>query len=105
MSSKNSSYEYQVLNPWSETDPVPLKGIVPRVTDLKDKTIGLFDSHKSGSGAILSVVEGKLREKFPSSKISRYVARFALEEIGPEDRARFEEWVKGVDTVIAAVGD
>ena len=34
--------QYEVLNPWAEVDPIPLKGIAPRVADLTGKTMGLF---------------------------------------------------------------
>jgi len=39
---KGTNYQYEVLNPWADLDPVPLRGISPRVTDLAGKTIGLF---------------------------------------------------------------
>jgi len=103
--------QYEVLNPWAEADPVPLRGISPRVTDLTGKTIGLFcASYKVASRPILMVVEEKLKEKFPTSKFSWFEAGHNLEVTetkvtGTEDKARFEEWVKGVDAVITAVGD
>ena len=31
--------QYEVLSPWAEADPIPLRGISPRLTDLKDKKI------------------------------------------------------------------
>lgn len=100
--------EYEVLNPWAEVDPIPLSGISPRVKDLAGKTIGLYAMiSKVASRPILTVVEQKLKERFPTMKLSwflhdRYrVGGFDL----AENKARLEEWLKGVDTVIAAVGD
>ena len=54
---KNQDYLYEVLNPWAEVETVPLQGISPRVTDLKGKTIGLFDSCKIASRGVLIAVE------------------------------------------------
>ena len=71
-----------VLSPWAEADPIPLKGIHPRLSDLRARygdqiTISRFaqnGTHDIGSSA----------------------------DEGP----RFAEWLeKEVDTVIVAVGD
>ena len=98
--------QYEVLNPWAEAEPVPLRGISPRVTDLAGKTIGLFVGWKIASKPILSVVESKLKERFPTSKYSWYLEKETHGvDIEGEDKARFEEWVKGIDAAIAAVGD
>ena len=98
--------QYEVLNPWAEADPVPLRGISRRVTDLTGKTIGLFcASYKVASRPILTVVEEKLKEKFPKLKFSWFETNYNLEVTETAEKARFEEWVKGVDAVIAAVGD
>ena len=97
--------QYEVLSPWAEADPVPLRGISPRLTGLNNKTIGLFDSGEVAASPIQTVVEKKLKERFLTVKISQFIIdhSFALKE--PKEKARFEEWVKGVDAVILAVGD
>ena len=41
--------QYAVLNPWAEVDPVPLKGISPRLTGLEGKKIGIFQNFKQAS--------------------------------------------------------
>jgi hypothetical protein len=99
--------QYEVLSPWAEVDPVPVRGISPRIDDLAGKRIGLFASSKPVSKLILDAVEDKLREKFPASEISWYVAtgRWAMMQIETSDKEKYEEWLKGVDAVIAAVGD
>ena len=52
--------QYEVMNPWAEVDPVPLRGIASRVADLKDKTVGLFAlTYKGASRPALAVVEEK----------------------------------------------
>ena len=55
--------QYEVLSPWAEVDPVQLRGISPRVTDLGGKTIGLFINHKGAAPPIQAVVEAKLKER------------------------------------------
>ena len=34
--------QYEVLSPWAEVDPIPLRGISPRIKTLAGKKIGLF---------------------------------------------------------------
>ena len=99
--------QYEVLNPWAEAEPVPLRGISPRPRDLAGKTIGLLSNSKIAAGPILTAIEEKLKEQFPTSKSSWYTLSggWHYVAIETEEKARFEEWVKGVDAVIAAVGD
>jgi hypothetical protein len=36
----------EVLSPWVEVDPIPLRGISPRIDNLAGKKIGLFVNYK-----------------------------------------------------------
>ena len=98
---------YEVLSPWAEADPIPLRGISPRVADLAGKRIGLFASNKPAAPRMMTVLEQKMKERFPSSEISRYDAQegFMVLQMVGKDKERFVEWVKGVDVIAAAVGD
>ena len=101
--------QYEVLSPWAEADPIPLRGISPRLTDLKGKKIGLFSTWKRAAGPVLTAVEEKLKERFPTVKIVWFVDdkhSFSI-IFDTEDKAKFEEWIKeeGVDTVIVGRGD
>lgn len=108
---------YEVMNPWADVDPMPLRGIAPRAADLKDKKVGLFAlTYKGGSRPTLAVVEEQLKEKFPTLKFSWFEHPFNLViadmdrtiesySITPEFKAKFEKWVKEVDAVVTAVGD
>ena len=101
------SDQYEVLSPWAEADPVGLRGISPRVPDLAGRTIGLLvHNYKPAGAPILVVVEEKLKERFPTLKFSRFLTdrMWGLSD-DKALRAGFREWVKRVDTVIAAVGD
>ena len=97
--------KYGVLSPWAEVDPVPLRSISPRLPDLNGKTIGLFTNHKPAAIPILDKVEQKLKERFPTLKFVRIHRQSNLPIIETKDREKFEEWLKGVDAVINAVGD
>ncbi len=100
------SNEYEVLSPWAEADPIPLKGITPRAGDLAGKTIGLFCSRfKPASTPILKVVENRLREKYPSSRFTWFNFDRNEDLLKTDAAAGYEAWVKGVDAVVAAVGD
>lgn len=113
------SNQYQVLSPWADADPVPLKSLSPRLDNLNGKKIGLFHHTKPAGAPILADVERKLRGKYPTAEFSY----FRMSRVGDlenyKDRvgmvvdaqkdikelAAFEDWVKGVDAVVGAVGD
>lgn len=96
---------YEVLNPWADADPVPLRGISPRPENLSGKTIGLFSGYKLASKPILAEVEKGLKEKFPNIKISRYRCNEHIDVAEYKNKAEFDDWLNGVDAVISAVGD
>jgi hypothetical protein len=99
------SNQYEVLSPWAEVDPIPLRGISPRVTDLTGKKIGLFLNSKIAARPMLAAVEARLKERFPTLEFSRFLRFTNVSAVETEDKAKFEEWVKGVDAVIFSYGD
>lgn len=99
------SGQFEVLSPWAEVDSIPLRGISPRVTDLAGKTIGLFFNNKRAARPIQDVVEAKLKKRFPTLEFSRFMRFPNVSVAETEDKAKFEEWVNGVDAVIFSVGD
>ncbi len=98
---------FEVLSPWAEADPIPVKGISPRLPDLARKKLGLLCNTKRAARPILSAVEPKLKARFPTLEISWYLAHNSTgpEEVETANKAQFEDWLKGVDAVVAAVGD
>jgi hypothetical protein len=102
-----SKMDYEVLSPWAEVEPIAPRGILPRVTDLSGKTIGLFAFFKQHGPFIMKEVEQKFKEKFPTAKFSHYYYPKHMKEIMEDDeyKASFEEWIKGVDTVVAGNSD
>jgi len=97
---------YQVLSPWPYADPVPARGISPRLDSLEGKTIGLFANGKRAAVPMLEALERELRAKYPTLKTSWYkCSEFNVPEILTHGKEAFEAWVKGVDGVALTVGD
>ena len=97
---------YEVLSPWAEADPVPLKGLSPRLDKLDGKKIGLLCNNKRAAPLILEVTEKLLKERFPTVKISMFNARsFSVSSLEKDREGEFNDWIKEVDAVIASVGD
>jgi hypothetical protein len=106
MSAVKSGAVYEVLSPWAEADPIPLHGLSPRVTDLAGKKIGLLCNNKRAAPLILKAAERLLKERFPESGISWFYSRsFSVSSLEKDRAGEFDDWIKGVDAVIAAVGD
>ena len=100
------STEYEVLSPWADVDPVPLRGITSRTKDLAGRKIGLFLNEKRAAYLSLSAFEKELLERFPSATTSWYKCTgHNIPEILTEGKAKFEAWVGSVDAVVLAVAD
>ena len=104
---KNASeYEYEVLSPWAEVDPIPMRGISPRVDTLEGKKIGLFANFKRAARPIQAYVEKRLKERFPDCETSLFDSTLPnVTETETENLQKFTAWAKDADAVIAAVGD
>ena len=97
---------YEVLSPWAEADPVPLKGLSPRLDDLAGKKLGLLCNNKRAAPLILETAERLIKEKFPTAELSWFYAQsFSVSSLEKERAGEFDDWIKGIDAVIAAVGD
>jgi hypothetical protein len=107
MNTSKTNGQYEVLSPWAEVDPIPLKGLtVPRVTDLAGKKIGLLCNSKRAALPIMNVIERELKKKFPTTDISWWRAQsHSVTQFEPQNKEKFGGWIKGVDAVILAVGD
>ncbi len=98
--------QYEVLSPWADVDPVPLRGISPRLPDLDGKRIGLFRNFKQAAKPLADVIEIKLRERFPGSKVIRFDTDGAnVIETETDNKERFLKWVDGIDAAITLVGN
>ncbi len=104
--SANNAASYEVLSPWAEADPKPLNGLSPRLKDLDGKRIGLLVNNKRAAPLILDVAEQLVKERYPAARTSRFWAEsFSVSALEPGRKTEFEDWLKGLDAVIAAVGD
>ena len=102
----SSENQYEVLSPWAEADPKPLKGISPRLDKLSGKKIGLFANYKRAALPIAGSLQKRLRAMYPDSEVSIYhSAEWNVTEIETEDREKFTKWVQENDAVILMVGD
>jgi hypothetical protein len=105
MNANKALPQYNVLNPWADADPIPLRAITERLSDLEGKTLGLFHNSKRAALPIMNAVEKKLKERYPSMTFNRFVLMPNAGVDETDEKDRFEEWVKGVDGVILSYGD
>ena len=97
---------YEVLSPWAEADPIPLKGLSPRLEELAGKKIGLLCNNKRAAPIILDITEGILKERYPTTEISRFNSRsFSVSSLERDRKEDFDSWINSVDAVILSVGD
>ena len=99
--------QYQVLSPWAEVDPIPLKGITaPRLDNLAGKKIGLFVNYKRAARPSAEAVEKQMKSRYPNAEFSYYVSTdWNVNVVETKDRDKFEAWVKSVDAIVATIGD
>lgn len=103
---KASEVQLEVLSPWAEVDPIPLRGISPRIANLSGKKIGLFVNSKRAALPIAESIERRLRAMYPDAHITMFRSTQPnVNEIETRNKERFAAWVKGLDAAIAVVGD
>jgi len=106
MASGKSNGQYEVLSPWAEVDPIPLRGISPRLTDLTGKKIGLFKNFKRAARPILEVVERELKKRYPTAEFLWFNSDGNnVLETETENKEKFAAWAKEIDAAVTAVGD
>jgi len=99
------SEKYEVMSPWAEAEPVSQKGISPRLNSLENKRIGFLRNSKRASSLILSVLEKKLKARFPSIETKSYIFLPNDDVAATKELPAFEEFLKGIDALILAYGD
>ena len=101
-----SEYLHEVLSPWADVDPIPLRGISTRLDTLTGKKIGLFANFKRAAVPIASEVEKQLKDIFPD--IETILFHSTAPNVDESETARKEElaaWARSVDAVVGMVGD
>ena len=103
---KTPDVKFEVLSPWADADPIPFRGISPRLDSLSGKKIGLFVNSKRAAMPISKAVDSRLKEMYPDIQtIVFHSTEPNVNEIETKNKEKFTAWVKGVDAVIALVGD
>ena len=98
--------QYVVLNPWADVDPIPLRGISPRIPNLAGKKIGLFVNPKRAAMPIAQSIDRRLKAMYPDVQTTIYHSVGAnVNEIETKNKEKFTAWAKGLDAAIAVVGD
>ena len=98
--------QYEVMNPWADVDPIPPKGITPRLNSFEGKKIGLFANSKRSAVPQVTKVGEKLKGKFPKIQTDLYHAPDPnyIAKDSPE-WGKFSAWIKSVDAIVLTVGD
>jgi len=98
--------QFEVLSPWADVDPIPLRGISPRINTLSGKKIGLFVNPKRAALPIAESIDKRLKTMYPDVETIMYRSYGAnVNEIETDNKEKFTAWVKGLDAAIAVVGD
>jgi hypothetical protein len=103
---KGQDILFEVLSPWADVDPIPLRGISPRVQSLVGKKIGLFVNSKRAAMPIAQSIDKRLKAMYPDIQtIIFHSTEPNVNEIETKNKEKFTAWVKKADAVIALVGD
>ena len=97
--------QYEVLNPWADADPIPLRGIMPRPNNLNGKKIGLYRNDKRAAKPMLEAVQARLKQQYPTLTFKSFLRSPNLAIYEMPEKADYDEWLKDVDAVIFSHGD
>jgi hypothetical protein len=104
--SKASNAQFEVISPWADVDPIPLRGISARIPTLAGKNIGLFVNPKRAAMPIAQSIDRRLKAMYPDVQTTIYHSVGAnVNEIETKNKEKFTAWAKGLDAAIAVVGD
>jgi len=98
--------QFEVLSPWADVDPMPLRGISPRIPTLAGKKIGLFVNPKRAAMPIAESIQKRLLSMYPDAQtIIFHDTEANVNVIETKNKDKFIAWAKGLDAAIAVVGD
>ena len=98
--------QFEALSPWADVDPIPLRGISPRIQSLAGKKIGLFVNPKRAAMPIAESIQKRLKTMYPDIQIIVFHSTEPnVNEIETKNKEKFTVWAKGLDAAIAVVGD
>ena len=106
LAAQPAAARYEVLSPWAEVDPVPLRGLSPRLDSLAGKKIGIFANYKRAALPVAAAIEKELKTLYPTSETFLFhSSEWNVTEVETADREKFTAWAKGVDAVVGVIGD
>jgi hypothetical protein len=98
--------QFEALSPWADVDPIPLRGISPRIQSFAGKKIGLFVNPKRAAMPIAESIQKRLKTMYPDVQTILFHSTEAnVNEIETKNKDKFTAWAKGLDAAIAVVGD
>ena len=98
--------QFVVLSPWADVDPIPLRGISPRLPSLSGKKIGIFVNPKRAAMPIAESIIRRLGAMYPDAQTIVFRDTEAnVNVIETKNKDKFIAWAKGIDAAIAVVGD
>jgi hypothetical protein len=101
-----SEQQYEVLSPWAEADPLPVRGISPRLDTLSGKKIGLFANFKRAAKPIAAAIEKRLKAQYPDIQTSLFDSTLPnVTESETVNKEKFTAWAKSVNAAVAVVAD
>jgi hypothetical protein len=62
MDNNKPDIRYEVLSPWADAEPIPIKGLANRISSLNGRRIGLIRNGKVTAEPILKVIEARLKK-------------------------------------------
>jgi hypothetical protein len=98
--------QFEVLSPWADVDPIPLRGISPRLPSLAGKKIGVFVNPKRAAMPIAESIIRRLGTMYPDVQTIIFRDTEAnVNVIETKNKDKFIAWAKSIDAAIAVVGD
>jgi len=98
--------QFEALSPWADVDPIPLRGISPRIPTLAGKKIGLFVNPKRAAMPIAESIQKRLMTMYPDAQtIIFHDTEANVSVIETKNKEKFIAWAKEIDAAIAVVGD
>ncbi len=98
--------QFEVLSPWADVDPIPFRGISPRIPTLAGKKIGLFVNPKRAAMPIAESIDKRLKTMYPDVQtIIFHDTEANVNVIETKNKEKFIAWAKGIDAAIAVVAD
>jgi hypothetical protein len=98
--------QFEVLSPWADVDPIPIRGISPRLQSLAGKKVGIFVNPKRAAMPIAESIIRRLGTMYPDVQTVIFRDTEAnVNVIETKNKDKFIAWAKGIDAAIAVVGD